>query len=186
MSQRAKQCRGWRPIPQIETSGHGYARQWLGNRRSGLACVTLSACDCTASPPFDCCHRMRPAALALLTLLAAAVSASLRPAVVGYLPEWRYNAASFTHLCRHLTHLVFFSVEPQPDGSLNGLDRLPGPEVLASAYAGRQAFGTKLLLCLGGNGRSSGFSVAARDTDTRKRLVSEGACVCLRCADWKL
>ena len=123
---------------------------------------------------------MRPAVLALLLLLAAAVAASPRPAVVGYLPEWRHNSVCFPHLCRHLTHLIFFSVEPTPDGSLTGLGRLPGAEALASAYAGREAFGTKLLLCLGGNGRSSGFSAAAREKVSRKRLVAEGACVSLR------
>jgi hypothetical protein len=122
---------------------------------------------------------MRPVALPLLLLLlaAGAIAASPRPAVVGYLPEWRFNAFSYNSTCQHLTHLIFFSVEPLPNGSLTGLDRLPGAEALASAYAGRRLFGTKLLLSLGGNGRSSGFSAAARDKATRKRLVAAGACV---------
>ena len=119
-------------------------------------------------------RRGAPAVTAALLLLASAPAlAAHSPAVVGYLPEWRYGAACFPHLCKHLTHLVFFSIEPLPDGSLTGLERLPGGEALAAAHASRDAFGTKLLLCIGGNGRSSGFSAAARGEQSRARLVAE-------------
>ena len=92
-------------------------------------------------------------------------------AVAGYLPEWRYQGASFDAMFRHLTHLIFFSIEPLTDGSLSGLDRLPGDDVLAAARAAAAAHGTKLLICLGGNGRSGGFSAASRNRASRARLV---------------
>jgi len=112
-----------------------------------------------------------------LLLLAAAAAPQRQPAnatfsVVGYLPEWRYSGANFDTLFKHLSHLLFFSVEPLPDGRLTGLDRLPDAETLAAAHAARATHGTKLLLCLGGNGRSAGFGPAARRPDTRKRLVA--------------
>ena len=115
--------------------------------------------------------------LALLLALAvpspAALPAPPRPfAVVGYLPEWRYSGASFDSLFEHLSHLIFFSVEPAGDGTLTGLDRLPGVEVLAAAQEARRGHGTRLLLCLGGNGRSNGFSYASRDPAARARLAA--------------
>ena len=115
--------------------------------------------------------------LALLLALAvpspAALPAPPRPfAVVGYLPEWRYSGASFDSLFEHLSHLIFFSVEPAGDGSITGLDRLPSAEVLAAAQEARRTHGTRLLLCLGGNGRSNGFSYASRDPAARARLAA--------------
>jgi GH18 family chitinase len=87
------------------------------------------------------------------------------------LPEWRYGSFNFEETFKTLSHLLFFSVEPTSDGALTGLDRLPSAEALAAAHAARAAHGTKLLLCVGGNGRSSGFGPAARRRTARKRLV---------------
>ena len=92
--------------------------------------------------------------------------------VAGYLPEWRYGGANFDQMFRHLSHLIFFSIEPTPDGALTGLDRLPWKEVLEDAIAAARVHGTKLMICLGGNGRSSGFAAATRSLRTRSRLVS--------------
>jgi hypothetical protein len=54
--------------------------------------------------------------------------------------------------------LLLFSLEPLPDGSFGALDRLPRAVLLDEARAARDAHGTELLACFGGNGRSQGFS----------------------------
>lgn len=96
-------------------------------------------------------------------------------ATIGYLPEWRYSGANFNTLSAHLSHLIFFSAEPLPSGELSGLDRLPSPAVLAEARAAASATGTKLLVCFGGNGRSSGFSSVVRAKPRRARFVARVA-----------
>jgi len=90
---------------------------------------------------------------------------------VGYMPEWRYEGADFDRLCRHLTHLIFFSLEMTPKGDIIALDRLPRPELLSEAREAATMHGTNLLLCLGGNGRSGGFSVMVRNDKNRARFV---------------
>jgi len=90
---------------------------------------------------------------------------------VGYMPEWRYEGADFDRLCQHLTHLILFSVEMTPKGDIIALDRLPRPELLTEAREAASRHQTKLLLCLGGNGRSGGFSVMVRNSKNRKRFV---------------
>jgi len=90
---------------------------------------------------------------------------------VGYMPEWRHEGADFDRICQHLTHLIFFSLEMTPKGDIISLDRLPRPELLAEAKDAAAKHGTKLLLCLGGNGRSGGFSVMVRNNKNRKRFL---------------
>jgi len=90
---------------------------------------------------------------------------------VGYMPEWRYEGADFDRLCKHLTHLIFFSLEMTPKGDIIAMDRLPRPELLSEARGAATRHGTKLLLCLGGNGRSGGFSVMVRNSKNRARFV---------------
>ena len=115
--------------------------------------------------------------LLLLLSLAVASAAGSTPAssfsVFGYLPEWRYSGANFQTLFAHLSHLAFFSAEPHPDGGgrLYGLDRVPSPALMAEARAAAAASGTRLLLCLGGNGRSSGFGPTVRNASARRRLA---------------
>jgi GH18 family chitinase len=107
----------------------------------------------------------------LAALASSACAAASAFAVVGYLPEWRYGGANFELLFETLTHLAFFSAEPSASGALLGLDRLPDAETLAAAKAAAARAGTKLLLCLGGNGRSAGFAAATSTPAARQRLV---------------
>ena len=112
---------------------------------------------------------MRAAALLCLLLpLTLAKNFSF----AGYLPEWRYEGANWHTLSSHLTHLILFSAEPLPSGELTGLDRFPRAELLAEARAAAAAHGCKLLLCFGGNGRSSGFSAMSRNKHKRARFVA--------------
>ena len=100
--------------------------------------------------------------LAPLALLLAPVGCSVAThasdmMVAGYLPEWRYEGANWVDICATVTHLIFFSLEVTPDGKLGALDRLPRKELLQEARDAADASGTKLLMCVGGNGRSAGF-----------------------------
>jgi chitinase len=89
--------------------------------------------------------------------------------VITYLPEWRYGSANFEIICSITTHLIFFSLEPSSDGRIVGYDRFPGDDVLNDA----RNKGCKLMICFGGNGRSSGFSAMTRNPQTRKKFVLE-------------
>ena len=106
-------------------------------------------------------------------------------AVVGYLPEWRYEGANFETLSSSLTHLLLFSLEPTPDGGITALDRLPGPDVMAEIKAATDATpdAAQVLICFGGNGRSNGFSKMSRSKAARKRFV---AALVELCEKWEL
>jgi len=104
-------------------------------------------------------------------LLVLLVHYSNTFSTVGYMPEWRHEGADFDRLCQHLSHLIFFSLEMTPKGDIIALDRLPRPELMTEARNSATRHGTKLLLCLGGNGRSGGFSVMVRNSKNRKRFV---------------
>ena len=116
--------------------------------------------------------------------------------VAAYLPEWRYEGANWATICATVTHLILFSIEVAPTGALAALDRLPRPELMlevrhqvtvtangtplrtpslpctSQARAAATASGTKLLLCIGGNGRSAGFSPTVASKAKRARCVA--------------
>jgi len=103
------------------------------------------------------------------TLLNCVIGKSF--ALVGYMPEWRHEGADFPRLAQHLTHLILFSLEVSPQGDLIGADRLPRKEILKEAQAAFKKEGSKLLVCFGGNGRSSGFSGTVRNENSRGQFV---------------
>ena len=114
---------------------------------------------------------MRRLATLLLALAATAYKDPDGFVVAGYLPEWRYEGAHWESLAKHLTHLIFFSAEPKPDGTITGLDRLPRPELLKEARKAADENDLKLLVCFGGNGRSSGFAAMTGSDKSRKKFV---------------
>mgnify|MGYP006162824519 FL=1 len=93
-------------------------------------------------------------------------------AVVGYLPEWRYEGANYDVIAAHVTHLLFFSLEVLPDGGIGATDRLPRDDILSEAHAAADRHGTELLICFGGNARSAGFSPMVRNEAARRRFVA--------------
>ena len=93
-------------------------------------------------------------------------------AVAAYLPEWRYDGANWESISKHVTHLILFSLEPTPSGEITALERLPRPALLKRARKATAAEGAKLLLCFGGNGRSSGFGPMSRSPKARKAFVA--------------
>lgn len=94
-------------------------------------------------------------------------------AVVAYLPEWRFESANYDVICNYSTHLIFFSVEPDHKGGIVGLDRFPPPDVLIDARRAADLHGCKLMICFGGNGRSSGFSKTVRNKISRQSFVKD-------------
>ena len=98
--------------------------------------------------------------------------------VAAYLPEWRYEGAHWADIASVVTHLILFSIEVTPTGALAALDRLPRAELLQEARAARDASGSRLLLCVGGNGRSAGFSPVVRSKKARARFVAALLALC--------
>ncbi len=132
--------------------------------------------------------RVMHVALVLLVLTGAtkpttsAASAVQRSAVVvGYLPEWRYEAYDWDRAAQLHTHLILFSIEVasyhgawqtgQP--TLTGLDRMPAPALMRRARLATRKANCQLLLCVGGNGRSAGFARMVADARHRAAFVAD-------------
>ena len=98
--------------------------------------------------------------------------------MAAYLPEWRYEGANWVTICGTVTHLILFSIEVTPTGAPAALDRIPRPELMSEARAAATASGTKLLLCIGGNGRSAGFSPTVASKKKRARFVAALLALC--------
>ncbi|MBL8813289.1 MAG: glycoside hydrolase family 18 protein [Planctomycetaceae bacterium] len=121
------------------------------------------------------------AAVALTVLTPTAMSQDQGPAsnefrIVGYLPDYRMSDFDLSP-CKVLTDLYLFSAEVSPDGSLS-LDRLRN-----APWSRLQSFKTthrvRLVLCIGGWDRSSGFGPMATSTQARKRFIESVRATCL-------
>lgn len=119
------------------------------------------------------CTRLSLVVVALLFLTPECQGAPARATVVAYLPEWRYEGANWDTISRHVTHLLLFSAEPSPKGEIVATDRLPRPALLQEAREAARRHGTLLMICFGGNGRSSGFSAMTRRSKRRRRFIDE-------------
>ena len=108
-----------------------------------------------------------------LSVWALLVPFASATAVVGYLPEWRYGSFNFYTTSAVYTHLIFFSLEPGPNGELWGMDRFPSNLVLLDARAAQKRHGgaPKLMICFGGNGRSTHFGPVTANAAKRATFV---------------
>ena len=97
----------------------------------------------------------------------ASASAHRQLAVVAYLPEWRHEGADWGRICRHVSHLLLFSCEVTAAGDIVARDRMPRRELMEEARRAADRHGTRLMLCLGGNGRSAGFMGMVRSQKNR-------------------
>jgi chitinase len=113
--------------------------------------------------------------LLLLLLSHATLTTSnniLSHSVVAYLPEWRYEGAHWNAITQHTTHLILFSLEIESKtGALTSLDRFPRPALYKEARTAATKQNCKLLICIGGNGRSSGFSPVSRSKKLRSNFL---------------
>lgn len=114
----------------------------------------------------------------LPTLLAAEVGkkkATFR--IAGYVPDYRvagFDGAS----ARCLTDLILFSAEPASTGGLN-VDRLK--RVSWEALRRQKAeTGVRLILCIGGWGRSTHFATVSRNDELRSIFVKSVVEFCQR------
>ena len=90
---------------------------------------------------FFCC-------VSVLFQLAPA-TARTRPAVVGYLPEWRYDSFNFYFGLQTITHLIFFSIEVAESGKLMALGtKKRNPSSILTLAFHIPFFSPSLSLCL--------------------------------------
>lgn len=69
--------------------------------------------------------------------------------------------------------MIFFSVEVSYLGIIQQKQRLPGPAILEKARAAADAYGGRLLVSIGGAGRSSGFADAVAHNGDVRRLIKQ-------------
>jgi GH18 family chitinase len=125
---------------------------------------------------------MRTSGFVLFLCLVPTVSAEDRQEtapgfrLVGYLPD--YRAADFDFAsARGVTDLIVFSAEPGKDGALN-LDRLKNvPWAKLREFKTRER--VRLLLCVGGWGRSRHFPAVAASDEARRAFVKAAVRTCL-------
>ena len=108
-----------------------------------------------------------------LGLLSLFLSFALLPKgesaqVIGYLPHYRSSAIDSLPYPL-LTDLIFFSVEPRTDGSIDSSDAKPA--ILRKLTTLAKADRVKVHLCVGGWGKSKGFSKMAADPTARLAFV---------------
>ena len=104
-----------------------------------------------------------------LGLLSLFLSFALLPKgesaqVIGYLPHYRAGAIDALPY-EILTDLIFFSVEPRADGSIDSSDAKPATLRKLTTLAKPKK--VKVHLCVGGWGKSKGFSKMAADPNAR-------------------
>jgi GH18 family chitinase len=96
--------------------------------------------------------------------------------IVGYLPD--YRAASYDLAqARGLTDLIVFSSEPTADGGLNAdrLKKIPWAKLRDFKTRNR----VRLILCVGGWGRSAHFATAASSDESRRKFAQSAVRFCL-------
>lgn len=95
--------------------------------------------------------------------------------VFGYIPEYRFPGADWDGIVERTTHLLLFSAEPTADGDIAEMDRFwllrkPGSGLRkALKKAGDAA--PKILLSIGGAGRSEHFPQVANNKKARHKFA---------------
>jgi len=107
---------------------------------------------------------------------AAAIAARANFVIAGYLPEYSIDSVD-PDAGRYVTDVLLFSIEPEASGALS-TSRVT-PEHIARLQAMKVAHGTRLLICLGGWGRSTGFGPMATDVDAREAFIANLTRYCL-------
>ena len=116
------------------------------------------------------------ALVAIAVTAGAAEPDQAAPVVAGYLPWYRMQGFTAERV-GPVTDLIYFGIEPTKAG---GFPDKPIPEAtLTTLQSIRSATGCRLLLCVGGGGRSDGFP-ALVDRRTRAAFVSR---LCTYCTE---
>jgi GH18 family chitinase len=127
---------------------------------------------------------MRIVILLVVCCLLLVSAASTRPAttqrrgfkIVGYLPDWRIDQWDSTRAAL-VTHLMYFSVEPEADGALDRSRVMP--QHLAKLAQMKQQAGVRIILSVGGWKRGTEQFAAMSVSDAaRARFVAELVAFC--------
>jgi len=107
-------------------------------------------------------------------LFAGATASADGPRLVGYLPH--YAAAAFpTPGAKHVDDLIYFGLDPAADGAVPAA---PYDKATARKLSAWKKPGKRLLLSVGGWGRSKGFAPMAADNAARGRFVRGLTALC--------
>eukprot|EP00298_Acanthocystis_sp_HF-20_P005109 c15377_g1_i2.p1 GENE.c15377_g1_i2~~c15377_g1_i2.p1 ORF type:complete len:166 (+),score=42.51 c15377_g1_i2:24-521(+) len=89
--------------------------------------------------------------------------------IVGYLPEYRFYI-DVEKASEYLTDLILFSVAPTHDGDLD--TSFLQPNMFERVQKIKSTHKIRVLICIGGAGRSNGFESATKDRQKRQKLIS--------------
>jgi len=92
--------------------------------------------------------------------------------IAAYLPEYRVLSLD-PAVAANVTDLIFFSIEPTPDGGIDS-SRLT-PEIEARLMAIKKRYHVRLMVAFGGGDRSSSFPAMATDAGRRALFVENMA-----------
>eukprot|EP00283_Hemiselmis_rufescens_P006481 CAMPEP_0173426914 /NCGR_PEP_ID=MMETSP1357-20121228/6253_1 /TAXON_ID=77926 /ORGANISM="Hemiselmis rufescens, Strain PCC563" /LENGTH=375 /DNA_ID=CAMNT_0014390653 /DNA_START=53 /DNA_END=1177 /DNA_ORIENTATION=- len=120
-------------------------------------------------------------ALALLVLLPLSDGAKPTPLkefiTAGYIPDYRFASLDWSGLAQRLSDLILFSVEPDADASLKEVDRIP-EELMSKILNIRKVMGFRLLISVGGGGRSAAFLEIVQSAALRTKFAASIASYC--------
>lgn len=97
--------------------------------------------------------------------------------VVGYLPDYRIENIDAS-IAAQLTDVIYFSIEPKPDGSLD-LSRLTSDTYFGINALKNRNPNLKVHIAVGGWGRSEHFGKMATDSTARRQFISNLSDLCL-------
>ena len=107
--------------------------------------------------------------LVLLLIIAACINVhAAQPVVTGYLPHYRAGAIDKLPI-EKLTDIIFFSISPKADGSLD-TSRVK-PDVLKKLTQRAHAKNTRVHICVGGWNLSGGFVPMTSNAKARAAFV---------------
>lgn len=92
---------------------------------------------------------------------------SPRPLLIGYLPDYRVDSIAAEQI-RHLDEVIWFSLQASADGPLNVTDRQRQQVRKVRQLAGPN---TRVLVAVGGWGRSEGFGPMSADPAARAKFI---------------
>jgi chitinase len=96
--------------------------------------------------------------------------------VVGYLPSYELKSLDST-VGKHLSHVIYFSVQPALTGALNA-DEIT-PDALEHLQKLRDVYGTRIQIAVGGWGKCATFAPVMTNTELRQQFVQALLKYCL-------
>ena len=103
----------------------------------------------------------------------------VRFVVAGYAPEYRLDGLNLPVIGANLSHVLLFSISPLPNGSL-ATDRLSISHLMQVGRAKKAHPHLRVLVSIGGGGRSEHFKEMTQDAKARGRFAKALAGYCTR------